>query len=121
MKIKHNAVSYIIPGPLAFMLVVGGITEWGDEAATAMVVTGVVIALLCVGDRELNTLSFRDGRLVGTAAFRKVVSPAGKIQYCEYSGVLCFNKVKINCLTGHYEFKNMSHAKAFWEYVNGNI
>ena len=121
MKIKHNAVPYIIPGLLAFILVVGGITNWGDEAATAMVVVGVVVALMCVGDREVNTLSFRDGKLVGTAAFKRVVSPADKIQYCEYSGVLCFNKVKINCLTGHYEFKNMSHAKAFCDYVDGNI
>lgn len=120
MKIKHNAVPYIIPGLLAFILV-GGITEWGDEAATAMVVCGVVVALLCVAHREVNTLAFKDGKLVGTAAFKRVVSPADKIQYCEYSGVLCFNKVKINCLTGHYEFKNMSHAKAFCDYVNGNM
>jgi hypothetical protein len=121
MKIKHNALPYVLPGLLALVLVVGGASEWGDTAATVMVVCGVVVALLCVVDREVNTLAFKDGKLAGTAAFKRIVSPADKIQYCEYSGVLCFNKIKINCLTGHYEFKNMSHAKAFCDYVNGNM
>lgn len=120
MTIKHNLIPYIIPGLIALFLLVGGIDNWGNDAATAMVIIGVVLLLLCWGHRETETLSFKNGQLTGREAFRQLNSPADKIQYVEYSGFACFNYVKINCITGQYDFKNMRHAKKFVDYVNHN-
>ncbi|MDD5939798.1 MAG: hypothetical protein PUC46_03320 [Lachnospiraceae bacterium] len=75
MTIEHNALPYIIPGFFALICLVGGIDSWGDNAATAMVIIGVLTALLCYGHRETYTLSFRDGRVTATGPFENMTSP----------------------------------------------
>lgn len=119
MTIRHNILPYIIPGLIAILFLVGGIENWGDAAATLMVVIGIVIFLLCWGDNIGNTLSYENGHLNDRSGFTQITSPGNKIQYVEYTGFGPFNKIRINCITGHYEFKYMVNAKRFVDYVNG--
>lgn len=41
-----------------------------------------------------------------------------KIQYCEYTSFLFFNKIRINAITGQYTYKDMCKAAVFVDYVN---
>lgn len=121
MKIKHNLICYIIPAFFSLVLIVGGLTNWGDDSATVMVATGIVIAALCWVNRETNTLEVKDGFITGKEGFikkRKLSSPLSKVQYCEFTEFLFFNKISINAITGQYEFKNMKNAQEFVNTVN---
>lgn len=98
MTIRHNILPYIIPGLIAIVFLVGGIENWGDAAATLMVVIGIVILLLCWGDNIGNTLSYEDGQLIGRSGFTKVTSPGNKIQYVEYTGFGPLTRLKSTAL-----------------------
>lgn len=121
MKIKHSFVRYLIPGFFCIMLVIGGLTNLGDDSAIAMIIAGLIIAGLCWVDRETSTLELKDGFITGREGLikkRKLSSSVSKIQYCEYTSFLLFNKISINAITGQYEFKNMTNARAFVDTIN---
>lgn len=103
------------------MLVIGGLTNLGDDSAIAMIIAGLIIAGLCWVDRETSTLELKDGFITGREGLikkRKLSSSVSKIQYCEYTSFLLFNKISINAITGQYEFKNMTNARAFVDTIN---
>ena len=41
------------------MLVIGGLTNLGDDSAIAMIIAGLIIAGLCWVDRETSTLELK--------------------------------------------------------------
>lgn len=120
MKIRHNIVTYVIPLFFVVCLLVGGVAE-PSESGTAMIVTGFVI-LAAVAIHWLTTsLEVKDGLIAGRTGLikkQRLSSALSKIQYCEYTHFLCFNKIRINAITGQYTFKNMSHADKFADMVN---
>lgn len=120
MKIRHNIVTYIIPLLLALVCFVGGVTE-PDESGKAMIVVAIIILVAVVIHWLTTSLEVKDGLITGRTGLikkQRLSSALSKIQYCEYTHFLCFNKIRINAITGQYTFKNMSNADKFVDMVN---
>lgn len=121
MKIKQNFIlAYLVPLLIALFCVIGGISE----KSASVVIFGLIIVVLCLISWNTTTLEIKDGFIMGHSGLikkRTLSSPLAKIQYCEYTTFLCFNKISINCITGQYDFKNMSKAKPFVELVHNSI
>jgi hypothetical protein len=83
-----------------------------------------ICAALCVVEWQTTTLEVNDGLIMGRCGLikkRTLSSPMSKIQYCEYTTFLCFNKIRINCISGQFTYKNMKGAKQFVDLVQSNI
>jgi len=122
MKIRHNPVPYIIPGVLISACLYGVFTD-ADNRIGALLFALIIIAL-CAIHYFTRSLSFTENSVNGKTGFIKrqsLTSPLSKIQYCDYSSFLCFNTIKINAITGTYEFKNMSNAKGFVDVLNEKL
>ena len=91
---------------------------------TFAIILALVILGLCVLEWRTTTLEINNGLIVGHVGLIKkktLSSPVSKIQYCEYTTFLFFNKIRLNAITGQYTFKNMSQAAKFVELVNNAI
>ena len=91
---------------------------------TFAIILALVILGLCVLEWCTTTLEINNGLIVGHVGLIKkktLSSPVSKIQYCEYTTFLFFNKIRLNAITGQYTFKNMSQAAKFVELVNNAI
>lgn len=120
MKIRHNFVAYIFPA----ILIVMSIAASTDPEIGYRSIIG---ALLIIGLVAINyyTVSLEiDGGVVKgrKGLIKKIVlsTPLKNISYCELTTFLIFNKIKINAITGHYEFRNMKNAKEFVDMVNNH-
>lgn len=113
MKIKPNFTHYVIPGLVGVILLIASVSNGAFSF-----VLGVIVLAMCAIHRSANYVEVNNGLLTKTSGLSKVSSPVNKIQYCEYSGIGCFNRIHINCVTGDYRFHNMTKAKEFTEYVN---
>lgn len=113
MKIKPNMIHYIAPVVIALICMIATVST-----GVTSFVLGVVILVCCVIHRNYNTLELKDGMLTGTQGLKKLSVPVAKVQYCEYTGVGVFNHLRINAVTGQYDFKYMTHAKEFASLVN---
>ena len=121
MKIRQNFIlAYLIPLILAVLFVITGISGKSVGAA----IFGLIIAALCVVEWQTTTLEVNDGLIMGRCGLikkRTLSSPMSKIQYCKYTTFLCFNKIRINCISGQFTYKNMKGAKQFVDLVQSNI
>lgn len=120
MKIRHNFVAYIFPTILIIMSIAASTDhEMGYMSIISALLTLVLIAI------NYFTVSLEiDGGVVKgrKGLIKKTVlsTPIKNISYCELTTFLIFNKIKINAITGHYEFKNMKNAKEFVDMVNNH-
>lgn len=122
MKIRHTALPYVIPAILVFSCLLGVITDASRRGAVLIIV--LLIVAVCATHYFSASLSVDENMVRGRTGIIKIktlTSPLNKIQYCEYTKVLFFNKIKVSALTGIYEFSNMSHAKEFVDYLNEKI
>lgn len=123
MKIRQNFIlAYFLPLLIALFFFVAGITD--RETAAPFLILGLLIVAICILEWRTTTLELKDGLIVGHSGIIKrqiLTSPLSKIQYCEYTTFLCFNKIRINAITGQYTYKNMGNAKEFVDAVNKNI
>lgn len=108
LTIRPNWLHYWFPGFVALCAIIG------IESAPL----GVFIIFMCVMHRKTNTVSVTRGRIEGKSGFKTFTCPLSKVQYCEYTGVGVFNKIRINALTGQFNLKNMTQAKEFVDLVN---
>lgn len=122
MRIRYNFLHFLIPDFLGVLLVlVGSIELTGKpdiQYGMTMLIIGLIFLLTTYCYRRTNYLELKDGILTWNSGWKKQSSPVNKIQYCEYSGVGSFNKIRINVLSHEYEFKNMTHCEVFAQLVN---
>ncbi len=122
MKIRQNFIlAYFIPLLIVFLDLI--CIPMYDSALPGIFVA-VVILGICVLEWLTTTLEINNGLITGRSGLIKrktLTSPVAKIQYCEYTTFLFFNKIRLNAITGQYTFKNMSQAAKFVELVNSEI
>ena len=123
MKIRQNFIlAYFLPLLIALFFFIAGISD--RETAVTFIIIGLLIVAICILEWRTTTLEMKDGLIVGHTGIikrQRLTSPLSKIQYCEYTTFLCFNKIRINAITGQYTFKNMSNAQDFVDAINKSI
>lgn len=125
MKIRQNFVlAYFIPLIIVFFaLITIPLYESASQVSSVLFIALIILGL-CVLEWRTTTLEINNGLIVGhTGLIKKqtLSSPVSKIQYCEYTRFLFFNKIRLNAITGQYTFKNMSQAAKFVNLVNNTI
>lgn len=125
MKIRQNFIlAYLIPLVIVFFDLAMIPSYKSSGQVTFAIILALVILGLCVLEWRTTTLEINNGLIVGHVGLIKkktLSSPVSKIQYCEYTTFLFFNKIRLNAITGQYTFKNMSQAAKFVELVNNAI
>lgn len=125
MKIRQNFIlAYLIPLLIVFFDLAMIPSYKSSGQVTFAIILALVILGLCVLEWRTTTLEINNGLIVGHVGLIKkktLSSPVSKIQYCEYTTFLFFNKIRLNAITGQYTFKNMSQAAKFVELVNNAI
>ena len=125
MKIRQNFIlAYLIPLLIVFFDLAMIPSYKSSGPVTFAIILALVILGLCVLEWRTTTLEINNGLIVGHVGLIKkktLSSPVSKIQYCEYTTFLFFNKIRLNAITGQYTFKNMSQAAKFVELVNNAI
>ena len=123
MKIRQNFIlAYFLPLLIALFFFIAGISD--KETAAPFFIIGLLIVAVCILEWRTTTLELKDGLIVGHSGIIKrqtLTSPLSKIHYCEYTTFLCFNKIRINAVTGQYTYKNMRNAAQFVDTVNKSI
>ncbi len=127
MTLKHNRVHYWFPIFLIIMFTMSGLSglftdpEFGVLGFVGVIASVGFIGLLCYINYTTEYLEIDGGVVKGRKGLIKktvLSTPIKNISYCELTTFLIFNKIKINAITGHYEFKNMKNAKEFVDMVN---
>ena len=123
MRIRYSKMRYIFPGLLALMCVIGSITDT-SEASGAMLVSGVMIALLCLADYRSAFIEVQNGMVkacVGLIRRKTLSTPVCNINGCEVKKFLCWNRLKITSGLTVYIFKNMADIDAFAAALNAQV
>lgn len=130
MKIQHNRIAYLVPIVICFLFIFGGlgglISSDTQAESPALTLVGLLVLVACVSvccwiNYKTNTLELKKGLVQGKRGWIKKVTlstAVSNISYCEYTKFLCFNKIRINAITGTYIFKNMTDAEEFVDMVN---
>jgi len=118
MKTRHNFVAYIFPTILIIMSIAA---STDPEIGYRSIISALLILVLVAINYFTVSLEIDGGVVKGRKGLIKktvLSTPIKNISYCELTTFLIFNKIKINAITGHYEFKNMKNAKEFVDMVN---
>lgn len=130
MKIQHNRIAYLAPIVICLLFILGGIggliSPGSQVESPALALFGLLVLVACISlccwiNYKTNTLELKKGLVQGKRGWIKKITlstAVSNISYCEYTEFLCFNKIRINALTGTYIFKNMSDAEEFVDMIN---
>ena len=97
MKIRQNFIlAYLIPLLIVFFDLAMIPSYKSSGPVTFAIILALVILGLCVLEWRTTTLEINNGLIVGHVGLIKkktLSSPVSKIQYCEYTTFLFFNKI----------------------------